>query len=237
MTVRERNPALDRVGERKSNPALDQRMKRVRVDHEAGIDGAEHALDRQPPADAGKLRHLRDIGFEPPAAADVAIVGNAPKRILRRGRGPAGCLRGGIEHAQRERIVRQQIAPVGILVDVGALGELADEAFPEEHRRGRAHGAHEVDRDRQRRVDGLHQKVRQPVALIVDAVDHALVPDALGRLVEPALAHRAEQRLAGNARVHRQRIAAIVENRAKAAARVRPGRRRAACLPRASERA
>src|SRR6516165_1440156 len=76
--VRERKPALDRVGERKSNPALDLRMKRVRVDHEAGIDGAEHALDRQPPADAGKLRHLRDIGFEPPAAADVAIVGNAP---------------------------------------------------------------------------------------------------------------------------------------------------------------
>src|SRR5437899_332868 len=49
--VRERDPALERVGERKSDPALDLRLERVWVDHEAGIDRAEHALDRQPPAD------------------------------------------------------------------------------------------------------------------------------------------------------------------------------------------
>src|SRR6266446_5172275 len=48
--VRERNPALERAGEGKTDPALDLRLERVRVDREAGIDRAEHALDRQPPA-------------------------------------------------------------------------------------------------------------------------------------------------------------------------------------------
>ena len=113
------------------------------------------------------------------------------------------------------------MAPIGVLVDLGVLGELGDEALPEEHRRGRADRAHEIDRHRQRRVDGLDQEVRQPVALIVDAVDHALVPVAFGRMVEPALARRAEQRLAGDAGVDRQRIAGLVEHRAQAAAGVR----------------
>src|SRR6476469_567339 len=64
--------------------------------------------------------------------------------------------------------------------------------------------------------------MRQPVALIVDAVDHAFFPGTLRRLIEPALARRAEQRLTGNAGMDRQRIAGIVEDRAKPATRVRP---------------
>src|SRR4051794_33747102 len=102
------------------------------------------------------------------------------------------------------------------------MAELGDEALPEEHRAGRTDRAHEIDRNRQRRVHRLHQEVRQPVALIVDAVDHAFVPGALRRLVEPALARRAEQRLTGDAGMDRQRIAGIVEDRAKSGARVRP---------------
>ena len=101
------------------------------------------------------------------------------------------------------------------------MAEFGDEALPEEHRRGRTDRTHEVDRDRQRRVHRLHQEVRQPVALIVDAVDHAFVPGALRRLIEPALARRAEQRLTGDAGMDRQWIAGIVEDRAKPATRVR----------------
>ena len=41
-------------------------------------------------------------------------------------------------------------------------------------------------------------------------------------MVEPALAHRTEQRLAGDARLHRERVAAVIQNRAKSAARVGP---------------
>ena len=102
------------------------------------------------------------------------------------------------------------------------MGELGDHALPEEHRRRRADRSHEIDRDRQRRVDRLDQEVRQPIALIVDAVDHALVPVAFRRVVEPALARCAEQRLAGDARMDRQRIAGVVHDRAEAAAGVRP---------------
>ena len=180
------------------------------------------ALDREPVGDALQLHHLRDVGFEAAAAADVAIVGDAAERVGRRARPPLRSLRRGVEHAQRQRIVGQEIAPVGVLVDLRAMGELGDQALPEEHRRRRADRAHEIDRDRQRRVDRLHQEVRQPIALIVEAVDHALVPVAFGRVIEPALARRVEQRLAGDARVDRKRIAGLVEHRAQAGAGVRP---------------
>ena len=114
------------------------------------------------------------------------------------------------------------MAPIGVLIDVRALGELGDKALPEEHCRGRADRAHEIDRDRQRRVHGLHENVRQPIALIVDAVDHAFVPAAFRGLVEPALAHRPEQRLPRDTGVHGERIAALVEHCAKTATCVRP---------------
>src|SRR5207247_8401628 len=72
--AREGNPALERIGQRESDPALDLRFERVRVDHEAGIDGAEHTLDGKASRHARSLDHLRDIGFEAGAATDVTIV-------------------------------------------------------------------------------------------------------------------------------------------------------------------
>ncbi len=108
------------------------------------------------------------------------------------------------------------------MVDPRLRGELADEALPEEDRRGRADRTHEIDRHRQRRVDRLDQEIRQAIALIVDAVDHALIPDALRRPVEPALARGGEQRLPRDAGMDGQRIALCIDDRTKAAARVRP---------------
>ena len=99
--VRERDPALERVGHRKADAALDLRLQRVRIDREAGIDRTDHALDRKPVADAPELDHLRDVGFEPAAAADIAIVGDAAKRAGWRRRFPVRRLRRRIEHAQR----------------------------------------------------------------------------------------------------------------------------------------
>ena len=165
------------------------------------------ALHRGPVAARRELDDLGDVGLETAATADVAVVGDAANHAGRRGLLPFRGVGHGIEHAQRQRIGGEQVPPIGVLVDPGAVGELGDEALPEEHRGRRADGAHEIDRHRQRRIDGLDQEVRQPIALIIDAVDHALVPRALGRLVEPALARGAEQRLADDAGMDRQRIA------------------------------
>src|SRR5262249_45248414 len=41
---------------------------------------------------------------------------------------PVGRLRRGIEHAQRQRIVGEQVTPIGVLIDARALSELADKA-------------------------------------------------------------------------------------------------------------
>src|SRR6266511_5509242 len=95
--LREGNSALEDRGQRKPNSAFDLRLERVRIDHKTRIDRAEYPLDREALADARQLHDLRDIGFEPSAAADVAIIRNAPERIRRRV--PAGCLRSSVEYA------------------------------------------------------------------------------------------------------------------------------------------
>src|SRR3981081_4751556 len=98
--VRKRDLALERGGEREADPALDLRLERVGVDHEARIDRAEYAIDREPVVDAPQLHHFRHIGLEASAAADIAIVRNAAKRIGGWRRAPSGSLRCGVEHAQ-----------------------------------------------------------------------------------------------------------------------------------------
>jgi hypothetical protein len=42
--VGERDPALERIGERETDAAFDLRLERVRVDGEAGVERADHAL-------------------------------------------------------------------------------------------------------------------------------------------------------------------------------------------------
>ena len=50
--VRERDLALERVGQGEADAALDLRLHRVRIDRKSRIDRADHALDREPVADA-----------------------------------------------------------------------------------------------------------------------------------------------------------------------------------------
>jgi hypothetical protein len=205
-----------------ADTALDLRRQGVRIDDQAGVDRAEDALDLESIPHVHQFGHFGHIGSKAATAPDVAIVRDAAIQTrCRRGR-PIRRLGHGVEHPQSEWLGSQQMTTIEVLIGSDATCELRDKTLPEENRRGRADRPHEIHRDRQRGVDGLDREVRYPVALIVDAVDHALVPGPLRRLVEPTLAGSAEQGLTGDPSMHRQRKTGLVEYSAQACSGIRP---------------
>src|SRR5207244_201652 len=117
----------NRTRERRRQAIADARLHLhgddVRIDRDAAVDRADHALDVHAVLAPRQLDHLRDEGAEGLVHRDAA------RPVLRQRLAPAGLLGGQLQYPQMAWVLAEQVATQSERVLAGGARDVVEEAL------------------------------------------------------------------------------------------------------------